>query len=154
MYVPGRVVQMIKVRSGKLCGCCWSRRTFEPMWAHKEDFQQLLVTHRMALDHFPDYLLFKMRDLSDQQLADMAGGPSLSRGWRVPRAREGLPVEVRGELLVLDCSYEAGRGQEEEGEGAGEGGDGSRIAVQPAPSAQPSAVLRVELGNEQHFSDV
>ena len=54
LFVPGKIIHLADTGASR--GCCSSKRTLEPQWAHRSGFKKITVTPGMIRDHFPDVL--------------------------------------------------------------------------------------------------
>ena len=54
LFVPGKIIHLADTGASR--GCCSSKRTLEPQWAHRSEFKKITVTPGMIRDHFPDVL--------------------------------------------------------------------------------------------------
>ena len=60
LYPPGRIMHFVKTSQSNPCCCrllkcvCPTRTTYTAVWAELSDFEEILISPSMALDHFPD----------------------------------------------------------------------------------------------------
>ena len=54
LFVPGKIIHLADTDVSR--GCCSSRRTLKPHWAHRSRFKKIEVTPGMIRDHFPDVI--------------------------------------------------------------------------------------------------
>ena len=65
LFVPGKIIHLADVGDSR--GCCSSKRTLEPHWAHRSRFKRIAVTPGMIRDHFPDVLSAAMHQVWEER---------------------------------------------------------------------------------------
>ena len=64
LYIPGRIVHLIKAEDARCC--CLTRSKYTPVDAFNDDFSDIVISPNMALDHFPDVYVYACNSLSSQ----------------------------------------------------------------------------------------
>eukprot|EP00056_Hartaetosiga_gracilis_P015415 m.241677 g.241677 ORF g.241677 m.241677 type:complete len:765 (+) comp25322_c0_seq1:43-2337(+) len=64
LYIPGKIVHIIKHSTSSCCsgwcgncliaGCLWKKRTYGAFFTNRTHFEELVLSGRMAADHFPN----------------------------------------------------------------------------------------------------
>uniref|UniRef100_A0A7S3V146 sn-1-specific diacylglycerol lipase n=1 Tax=Aplanochytrium stocchinoi TaxID=215587 RepID=A0A7S3V146_9STRA len=67
MHNAGRVLHFAKVSTTKK-GCFKRKRKYEPTWVDSNDMQDLEISTRMLLDHFPNYVAFIINEVANEYI--------------------------------------------------------------------------------------
>ena len=95
LFPPGRIVHFVKTQEMKSsCGglgklCCGRDREYTPMWADNEDFQEIMISPSMALDHFPDRVCVCIEEVAKSWGVEVVAGSNLAVSSGVVRSGDG-----------------------------------------------------------------
>eukprot|EP00511_Aplanochytrium_stocchinoi_P003964 CAMPEP_0204832952 /NCGR_PEP_ID=MMETSP1346-20131115/15238_1 /ASSEMBLY_ACC=CAM_ASM_000771 /TAXON_ID=215587 /ORGANISM="Aplanochytrium stocchinoi, Strain GSBS06" /LENGTH=758 /DNA_ID=CAMNT_0051965103 /DNA_START=43 /DNA_END=2316 /DNA_ORIENTATION=- len=69
MHNPGRVLHFAKVSTSRK-GCLKRQRKYEATWVENDDMQDLEISTRMLLDHFPNYVAYIINEVTREYVPE------------------------------------------------------------------------------------
>ncbi|KAK6187867.1 hypothetical protein SNE40_005799 [Patella caerulea] len=69
MHPPGQILHIIEEEEES--GCC-GKPTFSAVWAHPDDFNEIIISHKMVFDHMPEDVLGSLTSLEKSNFIPIA----------------------------------------------------------------------------------